>query len=244
VTRGLPTVGGLSVTYEYQPVFYSYGANWFVDEGKNWTPAVNADAAQAGTAVFRRLLEQGPPKPQTVGQADVINLMQGGQAFQGHFVAAGAAQIEDPQRSSVVGKVGYAVVPAGSTGKSAPTSGTWTLCVPAARPAENQKAAADFIMWMLDKKQQEDFVRAGGIPSRNDVSEAFDSKTRPYLDALMASMPTIRRSPRYVFAAAMDDATEQNLSRIGAGEVTVKAGLDRLQAQLTEIVTKAGFLHT
>lgn len=244
VTRGQPTAGGASVTYEYMPVFYSYGGNWFADEGKDWTPTVNTEAAQAGTEVFRRLLELGPPKPQTVGQADVINLMQGGQGFQGHFVAAAAPQLEDPQRSSMVGKFGYSVVPTGSTGHSAPTSGTWTICVPAARPKENQQAAADFIMWMLEKKQQENFVRSGGIPTRNDVSEAFDSKTRPYLDALMASMPSIRRSPRYVFASAMLDATEQNLSQIGSGEVPVKDGLDRLQSQLTDIVKKTGFLHT
>ena len=244
VTRGQPTTGGASVTYEYMPVFYSYGGNWFADEGKDWTPTVNTAAAQAGTETFRRLLELGPPKPQTVGQADVIALMQGGQGFQGHFVAAAAAQLEDPERSAMVGKFGYAVVPAGSTGRSAPTSGTWSMCVPAARPQENQKAAADYIMWMLDRQQQENFVRAGGIPTRKDVTDAFDAKTKPPLDALMASMPSVRRSPRYVFAAPMLDATEQNLSQIGSGDVPVKDGLDRLQGQLTEIVKKAGFLHT
>ncbi len=243
VTRGQPTTGGASVTYEYMPVFYSYGGNWFADEGKNWTPTVNTEAAQAGTEIFRRLLELGPAKPQTVGQADVIALMEGGQGLQGHFVAAAAAQLEDPERSAMVGKFGYAVVPAGSTGHAAPTSGTWTMCVPAARPADNQKAAADYILWMLDRKQQESFVRAGGIPTRRDVSDAFDGKTGPYLEALMASMPSVRRSPRYVFAAPMLDATEQILSQIGSGDMQAKGGLDRLQMQLTEVVKKAGFLR-
>lgn len=242
VTRGQPTVGGQSVTYEFMPVFYSYGANWFVNEGSDWTPAVNSDAAKSAAETFRKLLELGPPKPQTVGQADVIALMQGGQGLQGHFVAAAAPQLEDPDRSAMVGKFGYAVVPAGSTGKPAPTSGTWSLCVPAAQSAARQKAAADFIVWMLQKTQQQNFVSAGGIPTRSDVDSAFGNHAA-YLQPVMNSMPGVRRSIRYVFAGPMLDAVEPALGQIGAGDISPAAGLDQLQAAMTKIVKDAGFLH-
>ena len=241
VTRGQPTTGGQSITYEYMPVFYSSGANWFVDEGRDWTPAVNSDAAKAGTETFRKLLELGPAQPQTVGQADVIALMQGGQAFQGHFVAAAAPQLEDPNRSAMVGKFGYAVVPAGASGHPSPTSGTWSLCVPADQSEERQKAAAEFIAWTIQKPQQANFVRGGGIPSRRDISDAFGAGA-PYMQAVINSMPNVRRSIRYIFGAPMLEAIEPILGQIGSGTLPVNEGLDRLQVLLTKVVKDAGFL--
>jgi ABC-type glycerol-3-phosphate transport system substrate-binding protein len=242
VTRGQPTTGGQSVSYEFMPVLYSHGANWFVDEGRDWTPAVSSEAAVAAAATFRRLLELGPERPQTVGQADAIALMQGGRALQAHFVAAGAPQLEDPQRSANVGKFGYAVLPAGPIGRPAPTSGTWSICVPADQAEDRQRAAADFLKWMLQRPQQETFVRAGGIPTRSDVVDA-SAPSAMYLKPVMDSIPNIRRSVRYVFSQPMLDAVEASLGQIGAGEVAPAAGLGRLQTRLTEIVREAGFLR-
>lgn len=53
VTRGQGVQGGQSITYDYMPVFYSYGANWFVDEGTDWTPAVNSPEAAQATDVYK-----------------------------------------------------------------------------------------------------------------------------------------------------------------------------------------------
>ncbi len=172
VTRGQPTTGGASVTYEYMPVFYSYGGNWFADEGKDWTPAVNTEAAQAGDGTFRRLLELGPPKPQTVGQADVIALMEGGQALQGHFVAAAAAQLEDPQRSPWSGSSATPSSLPAPTGHAAPDQRHLDACaVPAQQSEPRQKAAADFILWMLERQQQENFVARAASRRGSDVCE-------------------------------------------------------------------------
>jgi len=242
VTRGQPTTGGQSVSYDFMPVFYSYGANWFADEGRDWTPAVGSEAAVAAGAAFRRLLELGPERPQTVGQADVISLLQGGRAVQGHVVAAGVPQLEDPNRSANVGKFGYAVLPAGPTGRPAPTSGTWSLCVPADQTEERQRAAAEFLKWMMLRPQQDAFVRAGGIPTRSDVVDAA-APSALYLKPVMDSIPNIRRAVRYVFAQPMLDAVEATLGQIGAGNVAAAAGLGRLQTRMTEIVRDAGFLR-
>ncbi|WP_349666159.1 extracellular solute-binding protein [Sinorhizobium sp. 6-117] len=111
VTRGQPTTGGQSVSYEFMHVLYAFGGDWFKADGASLVPTINSDAAKAAATTFRRLLELGPSRSQTVGQADCIALMQSGQALQGHFVAAGMPQLEDEARSSVVGKCGYTVVP-------------------------------------------------------------------------------------------------------------------------------------
>jgi multiple sugar transport system substrate-binding protein len=240
-TRGQASQGGQSITYEFMSVFYSYGANWFVDEGTDWTPVVNSAQAVAATEMYKRLLALGPAEPQTLGQAEVIALMQGGQALQAQVVAAAAAQLEDASKSQVAGKLGYAVLPAGASGKPAPTSGTWSLCVPAGLSAERAKAATAFIRWMLEKAQQGAFTEAGGIPTRTDVLSE-QSGAKPYLPAIAASMPNVRRAVRYVFATPMLESTERLLSAIGAGKKPVRQGLDELQAALTKAVRDGGFL--
>jgi ABC-type glycerol-3-phosphate transport system substrate-binding protein len=240
VARGQPTTGGQSISYDFMPVFFSYGADWFTGDDAKLKAAVNSDAAKAATDMYRRLLEMGPPRPQTVGQADVIGLFQSGQALQGHFVAAGAAQLDDPSRSSVVGKCGFAALPAGPKG-SAPTSGVWSLCVPADQTEERQKAAAEFITWVLEKEQQINFARAGGLPTRSDAYADATGQAAAYLKAVADSVPHIRGSVRYVFAAPMLEAVEPALAQMCSGELPIESGLDALQAQLIKIAKDAGF---
>lgn len=241
VTRGQPTTGGQSVSFEFMHVLFSYGADWFASENGRLVPTINSESAQAAAETFRRLLELGPSRPQTVGQADCIALMQNGQALQGHFVAAGMPQLEDESRSSVVGKCGYSVVPAGSLGKPVPTSGVWSLCVPNDLAPERQSAAADFIVWMLEKQQQAVFAEAGGIPTRNDIDLSGTGAIAPILEAVQESAPHAHRAIRYVFAAQMLEAVEPVIGQIGAGEIPVDQGLNTLQDKLAEIASAAGF---
>jgi multiple sugar transport system substrate-binding protein len=243
-TRGQASQGGQSITYDYMPVFYSYGANWFVDEGTDWTPAVTTAEAVSATEMYARLLALGPAEPQTVGQAEVIAAMQGGETLQAHVVAAAAPQMEDESASAVAGRVGYAVVPGGPAGRPAPTSGTWSLCVPRGVPAERAQAAYRFIRWMLERQQQLTFGREGGIASRSDVlAELSADPERAYVPAISDSMPDVRRAVRYVFSAPMLEVTERILSEVGSGAVAAPAGLDRLQGELTRVVREAGFLQ-
>jgi multiple sugar transport system substrate-binding protein len=243
-TRGQASQGGQSITYDFMPVFYSYGGAWFVDEGTDWTPAVNTPEAVAAMEMYARLLSLGPAEPQTVGQAEVIALMQGGETLQVHLVAAAAAQMEDPAASNVVGNVGYAVVPAGPGGSPAPTSGTWSLCVPRGLPDERAQAAYRFIRWMLEKQQQTAFGEAGGIATRSDVLEELGGSSEGgYVQAVSDSMGDVRRAVRYVFAAPMLEVTERILSSIGAGQMDAANGLGQLQDELTRVVRDAGFLQ-
>jgi multiple sugar transport system substrate-binding protein len=238
--RGQASSGGQSITYDYMPVFYGYGATWFVDEGTDWTPAVTTPEAVAATEMYARLLALGPAQPQTVGQAEVIAAMQGGETLQVHVVAAAAPQMEDESASTVAGRVGYSVVPAGPAGP-APTSGTWSLCVPRGLPPERAQATYRFIRWMLDRQQQLTFGQEGGIATRSDVLTEL-AGTAPYVPAISDSMPDVRRAVRYVFAAPMLEVTERVLSEVGSGAVPAADGLGRLQEELTRVVRDAGFL--
>jgi multiple sugar transport system substrate-binding protein len=59
--------------------------------------------------------------------------------------------IEDPQKSKVVGKVGYALFPRGPKGQYGSTVAVWGLGIP--KTSKNQKAAWLFMQWATGKEQ-------------------------------------------------------------------------------------------
>lgn len=244
VTRGQGSPTGQSITFDYMPVFYSYGASWFVEEGVDWTPAVNSPESIAGTDAYKRLLALGPSDTRSVGQAEVIANLQNGQALQGHAVVAAAPQLLDTSKSEVADSIGYAVVPAGASGSPAPTCGAWSLCIPSGLPDKRAEAAYQYITWLMEKQQQAEFVQAGGAATRKDVlaEHGQEGEGKEYLQTVAASQPNLHHAVRYVFSAPMLEVAEPLLSEICAGEVELEAGLGQLQEDLTRVVRDAGFL--
>lgn len=240
VARAQATTSGQSITYDFMPLLRTYGADWYTE---NWQPDINSGGAIAAMQMFIRLLSLGPAQPQTVGQAEVIAAMQGGQSIQCHTVAAAASQLEDPNQSKVAGKLGYAEVPAGSTGKPTPTSGVWSLAIPHGLPHARAKAALGFMKWLMGKDGQLVFARNGGIPTRRDTYDAADlpAVAKRYLPAVKASLDDIRGSVRYPFSAQMLPVAERDLAAVAAGKTPVKRGLDDLANRLADIARKAGF---
>lgn len=243
VMRTQAAPGGAATTYEYMHILHSYGAEWFVDEGTDWTPAVTTPEAVAATKMYRALAETGHPQPQTIGQAEAIALMQSGQALQVHVVAAAANQLLDPAKSKVADKLGFAVVPAGGSGKPSPISGVWSLCVPAGLPDDRAKAALEFIDWMMQKEQQEEFTRQGGIPTRKDAYAASGASeaAQQYLPAVEESLENVHRHIRYVFGPQMLEVTERQLGAINSGATPVETGLAQIQQGLAKAAAGAGF---
>src|SRR5215470_5283747 len=86
---------------------WSYGAE-LVDGGKG---SLNSAAGKKGGEVFLELLKYTPPNVKSYNFADVNKAIQLGQAAMAIQWASGAKPMEDKQRSSVAGKLGYALVP-------------------------------------------------------------------------------------------------------------------------------------
>ncbi|MFE4423408.1 extracellular solute-binding protein [Streptomyces sp. NPDC056817] len=241
VTRGQGASGGYAVGFDFGPVLHGYGGDWFVKPGEDWTPRINDSVGLAALERFLDLLKLGPPQPQTVGQAEVISLMQSGQALQALVVAAAGPQVEDPEKSQVAGKVGYAPVPAGPVGRVAMT-GTWVLGVPADAKPERAKAALEFIRWLVSKEPMTAWAKDGGTPTRADVlaMDPGDAPNLKYLKAITDSVNNLHGGLRYTFSTQMLRVIEPTLSEVVAGKVAPKAGLDRIADELRRIIDDAG----
>ncbi|MFD0507745.1 extracellular solute-binding protein [Streptomyces chiangmaiensis] len=164
--------------------------------------------------------------------------------LQTHVVAAAASQFQDKDKSQIADAVGFAEVPAGSTGTPAPTSGTWSLCIPKGLSSDRAAAALDYIKWVVSDEAQTLFTQAGGIPTRRSALSAGASSgtAASYLEPLEESVKNVKPSIRWTFGPAMSAQTEKYLSQIAASQVTPEAGMAALQDALAKVVKDAGYL--
>ncbi len=238
-TQGQP--GAFGMGYEFQALMNSAGAKWFKDQGTDWTPtAATPQAIQAATWL-RQLAQLGPNATTTIGQAQVIAAMQSGDAAQTYAVAAAAAQLENPNNSSVAGKIGYAPLPKAADGSSSSATGLWVLGIPSGLPADRAKAALDYIKWMTSKGAMTLFAQNGGIPVRSDAYDAAGlspaaTETLNAVKTTAAGLPDTPTSLRYIFAGDMLNFTEVEEQNIAAGTKTPDAGVQSIQSQLTSLI--------
>ena len=88
--------------------------------------------------------ESGPPNWANVQWYDAMEAFTAGQAGMIVYADFFAANYEDPKKSKVAGKVGYALIPSAS-GK--PYAGLWTWALGINKATKNKEAAWLFVQW-------------------------------------------------------------------------------------------------
>jgi multiple sugar transport system substrate-binding protein len=126
---------------------WSCGARDFDPDGR---AAFADDAAVAATAVFVEALREAGPVDWTDQRWYELALDFGRGRYallvdSDHYVAF----FEDERHSELVGRIGYALPPAGPSGERRPNLWTWSLAMTAA--SRDKRAASDFIAWAASK---------------------------------------------------------------------------------------------
>jgi multiple sugar transport system substrate-binding protein len=244
IIRAQSVTSGASVTYDYIHILASYGGRFFNKQGEDWLPIINSKEGKAAATTLRALAKYGPPAVNTIGQSQVIAAMQAGDAAQGQVVFAAANSMNDPVRSRVAGKIGFALMPKGCAScEPGIVSGTWAMSIPTGLSSEREQAALNYIKWVISKKAQIKFAEYGGIPTRNDVVEEakLSADQRDYLSVYEKGLPFVTENIRQIFAAPMLAATEARLGAIAAGRTSPSAGLRSLNADLVKVVRESGY---
>lgn len=111
ILRGL----GYEAVTQLSYYLYTMGGSWQDDKGRcNLT---SPESLQALDFYGRMLRKYGPPGGVKFGEVEAQSLFAQGRAAMYTDVGTRAAVMEDPSRSKVAGKVGYAKIPLGPTGK-------------------------------------------------------------------------------------------------------------------------------
>lgn len=173
---------------EWHTMYTGFATQLWSCGGRDFDPdgrAVFADPdAVAVTAAFIDALRgAGPPDwPDQRWYELALDFARGRYALlvdSDHYVAF----FEDEQHSELVGRIGYALPPAGPTGERRPNLWTWSLAMTAA--SRDKRAARDFITWAASKPFLSRSAGEGNMnPTRRSTWDdpAFQALTAPWGD--------------------------------------------------------------
>ena len=231
-----------AVTFDWLPLLRGFGGDIFADPPNDWTVRINDDAGRNAAELFVELLAYGPPRAATIGQAEVIGLMQSGKLLQAPIVVAAYPVMDNPTESAVSGRVGYAKLPRPAGGVHATTIGIWLAGIPRHLPEPRQRAAYEFLAWLMERDPHMKYAEGGGIVTRRDVYEsdlAREDRFR-FMPAVRDSLPHLYPSTPWTIGPQVLEVTEPGLEAIASGSVQPAAGLDRIAEEIEKVVESSG----
>jgi multiple sugar transport system substrate-binding protein len=156
-------------------------------------------------------------------------------------VTAAWANLQDPNKSTVAGKVNAAVLP-GLPGKTPGVAiGNWHFSVPKNIPADRQKADLAFFKWFLTKEAQKAYAEAGGIPVRTDVLAELSAQPKfAWMKAYSAGLQIGQQINGYAEGAAVEAVMGLRLNEALLGQKSPAQALNTAAKEINEIFTRSG----
>jgi multiple sugar transport system substrate-binding protein len=210
---------------------------------KNWRAVFNNAQGVRAAEVLKEIVDTGPPGIPSYGFGEMQNaFLQGQAAFYLDSISVfGPAQ--DPTKSRVAGKVGYAVHPRGT--KYSGLSGGFGLAIP--RNARNKQAAFLFTQWMTSKEADRKIALLGGNAGRwstvdnAEVARKYPAELPVLREALKVSNPDWRP-----LIPEWDHISQQILGHalpdVITGKKPAKQALDAVVKDAEDVVRKGGWL--
>lgn len=138
--------------YIYPSIFRAFGGEWFDNSGKM---VVNSPEAIAALDWYVNLLNNyAPPGVENWNWPDIADAF--GQGTIASYIDAHgtAAVITNPEKSKVIGKIGFARWPKGPSGKRVTSIWNWSFPINAALSDKEKTATWLFIQWAASKETQ------------------------------------------------------------------------------------------
>ena len=225
---------GNAAVADFMPIFWAFGAEMFDANGK---PAVNS---AEGIAALEFMLELGKVSPPGYASfnADEVSahLLQGTAAMSINWPAWISA-FNDPNRSKVVGKIGFANMPfANKPGQ--PEIGNWLIAIP--RYSQNAEAAMDFLLWATTAEQMKQSALRGNPPTRKSLFRDPELVARfPAYPAQFRSLGMSRPRPRTPQWNEIENAFGIFLSKANSGELSPTEAMNQANAEIEKILQRA-----
>lgn len=178
---------GMNV-WRWTPFFRGLGGEWLDGD----MPAFNSDKGVEATEVYMDLMSYGPPGIGTFNWSDSVEAFRGGQVALMIESDVFGPWMEDPEKSLVAGKVGYAPPP-----EPLPSAGWahgWAVSTAGAKDDCTKAVAGDFVGWATSKDMEARRLEAGIASDIGRTStlqsQAFSAAVpQEYIDALLATGP-------------------------------------------------------
>ena len=206
----------------------------------NWNPIINNAAGVKAAETLKKIVDCGPEGAKTFGFAEAgAAFLQGNTAmFLDSTVVAG--QVEDPTRSKVMGKVGWAMHPMDVRRGS--QTGGFGIAIP--RNGKNKEAAFLLMQWLTSKRVDKMIALQGGNPIRFSTHADADVNAKfPYMstfgEALKHADPDWR--PIIPVWGKINADLGTTMSKIITENLDIQQAFDGLAARTKAVMTEAGY---
>jgi len=210
-----------------------------VDPGKDLKPILNNEKGIAATKFYKEKEKYMPPGIGTYEFFEALQVFMNGKVAMVIYWNDGANITEDPSRSKIAGKVGYALVPA-HNGNRTVFLGGWGAVMSA--DSKNKKLAFEYMKWIYGKRNSKRFALAGGQPPRISVfTDPELQKKFSWFAASLEQLPSTRPYPLFVEWPQMLDIISENLSFLYIGQKSVEHALNDAAERIEELMKRAGY---
>ena len=207
---------------------------------ENWEPVMNSAEGVAAAEALKQIVDCGPEGAVNFGFGEALGAFLNGDTAMYLDTTVVAGQINDPERSQVVDKVGWALHPMGS--ERASQTGGFGIGIPA--NAENKEAAFLLMQWLTSKEGDKLVALAGGNPSRFsthadvDVNAAFPHMAT-FGEALQYADPDWR--PIIPTWGRVNADLGTTLSEVLTQDLDIQEALDGVAERARATMEEAGY---
>lgn len=237
--------GTVSITWDFFPYIEGHGGSFFRDsDGGDYFVTINSEAGRTALQTYVDMAaEAGPENPGNMTQGDLIQLLVTGKLAHTVLPAAAWAQMDDPNKSAVVGNIGYATLPSAEGFPSTPALGHWLGGIPKNLSAENQQAALAFLDWFQQPATQISYAELGGAPVSAAAYESdfADLPENRYMQAMRVASPLAKGMWTIPEGAELAAIMELGLNGAVNGEISVVDALNSMAADLEAVLEEAGY---
>ncbi|WP_299747800.1 extracellular solute-binding protein [uncultured Tateyamaria sp.] len=205
-----------------------------------WNPIINNAAGVEAANALKTIVDCGPEGAMSFGPSEAANAFASGQAAMFMDSIAFMPGFEDPERSQVVGKVGYAMHPEGVRRGS--QTGGFGIGIP--KNAENKEAAFLLMQWLTSKKGDLMVAMEGGNPSRfSTYQDAGLNEKYPFAatfgEALKYADPDWR--PIIPVWGKINADIGTTMSKVLTEDLDIQEALDGVAERTRAVMDDAGY---
>jgi multiple sugar transport system substrate-binding protein len=214
-----------------------YGGGIFDDE---WNVIVDEEAGVKAGEALKTILDCGPEGGTSFGYAEAKNAFLQGEAAMFLDSTAVGGEVNDPERSQVVGNVGFVAHPCAE--ECASQTGGFGLAIP--RNAENKEAAFLLMQWLTSKEGDRAIALAGGNPSRLSTHQDPEVLAEfPHLEIFGEALANADPDWRPIIPpwGEINSELGTTLNRAMTGDISVEEALSTVAERTRAIMEEAGY---
>jgi ABC-type glycerol-3-phosphate transport system substrate-binding protein len=231
---GITLRGGPALWHPLYGVIRSYGGGYF---DSDWNPIINHPKSIEGAKMYAELCKYTPKGITSYDWDEINTAMLAGEAAMFMDSSVIYPRLNDPEKSTVVGKIKVAPYPRGPAGRIAHCH-YWSVSI--AESSQKKEAAWLFLEWVTSKDVMYKAGLKGVLPPRASVWDepAFrDTFPEDFIISVQETLKTGVISPAHSrFFEAMD-ILRAEFQKVLLGEKDVESALDFTQREWEKIMS-------